>query len=171
MQGQQYQEVSAYFSETKAKSSIVKTVHDITPGIIFVFYPMQLLYLLFRDGFQSGIGSTEFLKFLIIPTGLFLILLFVRNIINAKRPFEVFNYTPAIEQNTKGKSFPSCITAFCFTIGIGFMYLSTSLGIVMLVLAAIVGLSRFLSGRHFIKDVISGALIGSIVGVLGFFII
>ena len=40
----------------------------------------------------------------------------------------------------------------------------------MLVIAAIIGVTRVLAGVHFIRDVISGAAIGILIGVLGFFV-
>ena len=51
-----------------------------------------------------------------------------------------------------------------------FMYIQSTLGIIMLTVAAAIAVIRVLSGVHFIRDVVSGAAIGVIVGVLGFFV-
>ena len=51
-----------------------------------------------------------------------------------------------------------------------FLYIQSSLGIIMLVVATAIAVTRVLAGVHFVRDVISGAAIGILIGVLGFFV-
>ncbi|MBQ3417812.1 MAG: phosphatase PAP2 family protein [Ruminococcus sp.] len=166
MKGEQYKELSAFFSETKKRSTTLKALHDILPLLMLVFYPMEAIYLLVTE----GIGSEIFLRFTLIPLGTFLLITAVRAIINARRPYEKYDYTPVIKKTTKGKSFPSRHTVSAFIIAMAFLYINTSIGVIMLVIAAIIGVTRVLCGVHFIRDVISGAAIGIAVGVLGYFV-
>lgn len=166
MKGEQYKELSAFFSQTKKRSSIMKTLHDILPLLMIIFYPMEAIYLLVTE----GIGSEIFLRFTLIPLGTFLLITALRAIINAQRPYEKYNYTPVVRKATKGKSFPSRHTVSAFIIAMAFMYINVKLGVIMLVIAAIIGVTRVLTGVHFIRDVISGAAIGIVIGVLGFFV-
>jgi membrane-associated phospholipid phosphatase len=166
MKGEQYREMNAYFGETKARSTTIKALHDVLPLIMYIFYPLQIGCLLINYGWQSEI----FLRFVLIPLCTFLAVTAVRAIINAQRPYEKFGYTPVVHKDTKGKSFPSRHTVSAFIIAMAFLYTNTVIGIVMLVLAAVIGVTRVLAGVHFIRDVISGAAIGVLIGFLGFFV-
>lgn len=166
MKGESYRNISAYFSEPKARNTTIKALHDVLPLVMYIFYPVQLITLAVNEGFSSGI----FLRFTLIPLLTLIAVSVVRALINAKRPYEVYGYTPAVNKNTHGKSFPSRHTVCAFIIAMAFLYVQTKLGVIMLLLAAAVGVTRVLAGVHFIRDVIGGAAIGVIVGVLGFFV-
>ena len=167
MNGVQYKNMSEYFSQTKKRSSTIKALHDVLPLLMYIFYPIQLIALAINE----GPGSEVFLRFTLIPLGTFLVVTVMRAVINARRPYEKYNYTPVVPKNTKGKSFPSRHTVSAFIIAMAFMYIQSRLGVIMLIIATLIGLTRILSGVHFIRDVISGAAIGVIVGILGFFVI
>ena len=166
MKGESYKSMSAYFSETRARNNTIKALHDVLPLIMYIFYPIQMISLAINEGF----GSEIFLRFTLIPLGTLIVITIVRAIINAKRPYEVYDYTPPVHKETKGKSFPSRHTVCAFIIAMAFLYVHTSIGVIMLVLAALIGLTRVLAGVHFIRDVVSGAAIGILIGVLGFFV-
>ena len=158
--------MSAFFSQTKKRSTTVKALHDILPLLMLIFYPVEAVYLLITE----GIGSEIFLRFTLIPLGTFLLVTAVRAIVNAQRPYEKYDYTPVVSKSTKGKSFPSRHTVSAFIIAMAFLYVHTNIGVIMLCIAAAIGVTRVLSGVHFIRDVVSGAAIGVVIGVLGFFV-
>lgn len=167
MKEQQYKQVSEFFSSTKTRSNTIKVLHDILPGIMMVFYPLQLILLLIREGFKSEV----FLKATLVPLAVLVFVTLLRYVVNAKRPYEKYDYVPAVSKNTKGKSFPSRHTASAFIIAMAFLYIETSLGVVMLIIATLIAVSRVLSGVHFVRDVVGGALISIITGILCFFLI
>ncbi|MBQ8057229.1 MAG: phosphatase PAP2 family protein [Ruminococcus sp.] len=167
MKEEQYKFLSEYFTATKSRFNVIKALHDILPAIMMMFYPMQLVYLFITIGFKSEV----FLKATFVPLFVLILVTVLRYIINAKRPYEVYDYTPAIKKETKGKSFPSRHTASAFIIALAFLYIDVKLGIIMMVLATLIGITRVLSGVHFIRDVIGGALISIIIGILCFFIL
>ena len=166
MKGDTYRGMSAYFSETKNRSNTIKALHDVLPLVMYIFYPVQLIALAVTEGF----GSEHFLRFLLVPLCTLIFVTVLRAIINAKRPYEVYEYDPAVAKNTKGHSFPSRHTVCAFIIAMAFLYINLKVGIVMLLLAAAIGVTRVLSGVHFVRDVIGGAAIGVVIGVLGFFV-
>ena len=166
MKEEQYKFLSEYFTASKSRTNTIKALHDILPAIMMLFYPMQLFYLLFTEGYKNEV----FLRVTFVPLGVLMLVTAMRCIFNAKRPYEVYNYTPAVPKNTKGKSFPSRHTACAFIIAMAFLYIDVKIGIIMLVLATLVGITRILSGVHFIRDVVSGALISIITGIVCFFI-
>ena len=166
MKGENYKTMSAYFSETKARNHTIKALHDVLPLVMYIFYPVQLVILAINEGIDSEI----FLRFSLIPLCTLIAVTVVRSLINAKRPYEVYDYTPAVHKDTKGKSFPSRHTVCAFIIAMAFMYIQSVLGIIMLVIATAIAVIRVIAGVHFIRDVVSGAAIGILVGVLGFFV-
>ncbi len=167
MKEEQYKFLSEFFTATKSRSNTIKALHDILPAIMMVFYPLQLIYLLVTDGFKNEV----FLKATFIPLFVLILVTVIRYIVNAKRPYEVYDYTPAVKKDTKGKSFPSRHTASAFIIALAFLYIDTKIGVVMLFLAVSIAITRVLSGVHFIRDVIGGALISLIIGIPCFFLI
>ena len=166
MKGEQYQNLSMYFSETKARNNTIKALHDVLPLVMYIFYPIQLILL----GVNEGFGSEIFLRFTLIPLATLILVTVIRALINAKRPYEVYNYKPPVSKTTVGKSFPSRHTVCAFIIAIAFLYVQTNIGVVMLIVASVIGVTRVLAGVHFIRDVVSGAALGVIIGILGFFV-
>ena len=166
MKGEHYRSMSTYFSATKPRSTTVKALHDVLPLVMYIFYPVQLIYL----GFNQGWSSEVFLRFTLIPLGVLILVTIVRAIINARRPYEVYDYTPVVYKATKGKSFPSRHTVSAFIIAMAFLYINVKIGAVMLIIATAIAVVRVLAGVHFIRDVVSGAAIGILAGVLGYFV-
>ncbi len=167
MKEEQYKFLSEFFTASKSRSNTIKALHDILPAIMMVFYPLQLIYLLVNDGFMSEM----FLKATFVPLSVLIVVTIMRHIINAKRPYEVYDYTPAVNKGTKGKSFPSRHTASAFIIAMAFLYLDVKIGVVMLVLATVIGITRVLSGVHFIRDVVFGAVFSILAGIVCFFLL
>ncbi|MBQ3329685.1 MAG: phosphatase PAP2 family protein [Ruminococcus sp.] len=166
MKGESYQNLSAYFSENKTRNTTIKALHDVLPLVMYIFYPVQLITLAINEGF----GSETFLRFMLIPLGTLIVISIIRALVNAKRPYEVYHYEPAVHKNTRGKSFPSRHTVSAFVIAMAFMYVNTRIGVIMLIVAALIGVTRVLAGVHFIRDVVFGALIGIAAGAVGFFL-
>ncbi len=167
MKEQQYKQLNSYMGETKGRSNTIKALHDILPVIMMVFYPVQLIYLLVTEGFKNEV----FLKATFVPLGVLVFVTILRYIVNAKRPYEKYNYTPVVKKDTKGKSFPSRHTASAFIIAMAFLYIDVKLGVIMLTLATVIAITRVLSGVHFIRDIIGGALISIVTGIFCFFLL
>lgn len=166
MNAEQYRSMTRTFSETRVRSNFVKVLHDILPLVMYIFYPLQLVCL----GINSGWGSEIFLRFTLIPLGTFLLVTALRAIINAPRPYEVYDYTPVVRKSTKGRSFPSRHTVSAFIIAMAFLYVQVSLGIIMMCVALGIAAIRVIAGVHFVRDVVSGAALGILIGALGFFV-
>ena len=167
MKEEQYKFLSEFFTASKSRSNLIKALHDILPAIMIVFYPLQLIYLLVNVGFSSE----AFLKATFVPLSVLIVVTIMRRLINAKRPYEVYDYTPAVDKGTKGRSFPSRHTASAFIIAMAFLYLDVKIGVVMLVLATVIGITRVLSGVHFVRDVVFGAILSILVGIVFFFLL
>ena len=98
----------------------------------------------------------------------------MRIVINANRPYEVFDIEElAILRETRksARSFPSRHVFSAFLIGVLWLPYSVAFGIAAIILGLYLALERVLLGIHFIKDAVVGAVIGVISGLIGILIL
>lgn len=117
-----------------------------TPYIPFVIYPIIIAYLFL-------IKHPLFIVTILKPSIAFIILTIFRKLVNRKRPYEIYNYEPLLSHKS-GQSFPSRHTLSAVIIALVCYDIHMILGIVMLILAIIIALSRIIAGLHHISDVI-----------------
>ncbi|MBE6537001.1 MAG: phosphatase PAP2 family protein [Ruminococcaceae bacterium] len=116
-------------------------------------------------------GPLLALEALIITGVPFIALSVMRVLINAPRPYELFEFYEKKPKGKSGRSFPSRHVFSVFVIGTVLVPSNALLGIGILVLGAMLAAMRVLLGVHFIRDVAAGALIGTISGALGLLIL
>ena len=131
------------------------------PGMVYVCYPLLLVYLLFfRPSMLIGaIG---------VPAAGFLICTALRSGINAPRPYEILDIPSVTPKNTHGKSFPSRHAACGSVIAFTALWAFPPMGWFLLAVSLLIPVSRVLSGVHFLRDVICGWLLGALIGILSF---
>ena len=126
-------------------------------------YPMLLVFLYLEE-------RDIFLQTIILPAVAFVIVSLFRHFFNQKRPYEVYDFDPIIKRNGKGKSMPSRHVFSIFMIAMCFFQVDISLGFIFCIMGLCLALLRVYGGVHFIKDVVAGALIAILSGLLGFFV-
>ena len=106
---------------------------------------------------------------LILITGVpFVLVSLVRGLIDAPRPYEVYTDIYTVPPKKRGgASFPSRHAFSVFAIGTELLFVYPSVAAVILILGASLAVSRVLRGVHFLRDVLSGALIGALCSVIG----
>ena len=95
----------------------------------------------------------------------------IRATLNQPRPYEVLDFPALKPKATKGKSFPS---RHCFSVAIISMamaYVNLWLGVLFILFTLVLMICRVCIGVHWIKDVVVGALLGWLLGWIGFFIL
>ena len=144
--------------------SVLDTVITYLTVAVYGFF---LGYLLFGDNTVRG------LHFLAVTATPFVIVTLMRRIINAPRPYEVFEHAALAPLKSKGKSgcsFPSRHVASSFIIGSALCFVMWPVGVAIMTLGLILGFCRVALGRHFVRDVIVGGIIGGIAGTVGMLI-
>ena len=132
-----------------------------------VVMPIVYLTLLTTIYFREGFGK-QVLIYVFIPASGFVILSFLRKKINAPRPYEVWEIVPLLDRDSPGQSMPSRHVFSATIISMACLHASLSVGVILLVLSAFLGLVRVLGGVHFPKDVVVGYMCGLVWGVLFF---
>lgn len=90
-----------------------------------------------------------------------------RKLINAPRPYEVYDFYVSVPKEKKGVSFPSRHTFLVFAIATVCFPAAALPAIILFVLGTVLAISRVLLGIHFVRDVLCGALLGVISSVIG----
>ena len=132
-----------------------------------VVMPIVYLTLLATTYFQEGLGR-QILIYVFIPASGFVILSFLRKKINALRPYEVWEIVPLLDRDSPGQSMPSRHVFSATIISMACFHASLSLGIILLVLSAFLGLVRVLGGVHYPKDVVVAYICALVWGVIFF---
>ncbi len=78
---------------------------------------------------------------------------------------------PAVPARRGGDSFPSRHSASAAAIAAAFLYVSIPLGLLMSLAAILICVSRPLAGVHFPRDAAAGAIIGIVIGIIGFLVL
>lgn len=124
------------------------------PYITFILYPCLLIYsYLYKHDI--------FISVLLRPLLAFLFVTIIRKIINRPRPYESINIKP-LKQHKKGESFPSRHTLSAFVIAFAALEVNLYIGLIALVIAIFISLSRIFAGVHYISDVVSAIIIAVI---------
>jgi membrane-associated phospholipid phosphatase len=102
----------------------------------------------------------------------------IKNLVNSPRPkiyFEAGTYLHFIDGVTLSGSsgFPSGHTATAFAIAtvLVLMMKNKNWQLIILMAAILVGYSRIYLAQHFLLDVIAGSLVGSVSGILAFYLV
>ena len=132
-----------------------------------VVMPMIYLTLLATTYIQEGLGKQVGI-YLFIPASGFVILSFLRKKINAPRPYEEWDIKPLLDRDSPGQSMPSRHVFSATIISMACLHASLSVGVILLVLSAFLGLARVSGGVHYLKDVVVGYIFGLVWGVIFF---
>ena len=141
---------------------------------IYLAYPSLICWLVFTScasGFANEHQTALLLKAVLVPALGFALLSVFRKAVNAPRPYEVFDLPPVMPKSTKGKSFPSRHVFSIFVIGVAFAACCPIgwAGPAILVLGVLLAGIRVVTGVHFPKDVIAGAMFALLWGAIGFY--
>ena len=132
-----------------------------------VVMPMIYLTLLATTYLQQGLGK-QVLIYVFIPASGFVILSLLRKKINAPRPYEKWDIKPLLDRDSPGQSMPSRHVFSATIISMACLHVSLSVGVILLVLSALLGLVRVLGGVHYPKDAVVGYICALVWGVIFF---
>ena len=163
MTKRQYEKITVPLRKHPHSIQVVKTLNKAATILVYFAYPVLLLALALHH-------DVRLWKVLLTPAISFILVSIFRNSFNAPRPYEVLNIVPIIHKDTKGKSFPSRHVFSIFVIAMTFYYISMPMGICLMILGIMLALVRVIGGVHFPKDVIAGAIIGILSGVIGLYL-
>jgi membrane-associated phospholipid phosphatase len=117
-----------------------------------------------------AIGNRPFAIDLILGTlTLWLVVELIKALTDRARPFNLLRETRVIGWRAAGLSFPSGHTAqvfFAVALSINHFQLPVGIAIILYGIAALVAFTRVYVGAHYPRDVIAGAILGSVWGIV-----
>ena len=164
MKQETYIKISEFVRKYPHGESIVKYANNIITGVVYMAYFVMLIFL--------AVNGDERVIRIVLVTGISFILVSIfRYVVDAPRPYTLYEFKPVVKKEKTGQSMPSRHVFSAFVIGMSALYVSVHLGILILDESFLMCFMRVIAGVHFPKDVIVGAIIGILSGVIGFYII
>ncbi len=144
-------------------------------GVGYIFWLIFILALLLFNLIKKKKISINILLMLI-----FLLLAHIigecilKNIVKRFRPYHTYNGFVVFMNYYKyslpsGYSFPSGHTFCAFTSAVSITLYKKKLGFILIPFAILIGFSRIFIGAHYFSDVLTGAILGTLLGVLHYF--
>lgn len=155
-----------FFQQNPTLTKCLHIVNKAMTYSVFLLYPLLLLWI-------WGNAAEELYAAIVVPLDSFILLSVARYFINRKRPYEVYDIPSAIHKHTYGKSFPSRHVFSAFVIAMTFICKGPNpmVGVALLFVGGILGVLRVVLGVHFTSDVLVGAMVGILAGIVGYIII
>ena len=110
-------------------------------------------------------------RFLLVPAAGFVAVTILRKLIAAKRPYEIYGFTPLLQKDTRANSFPSRHVFSNMIIAAAALYVNLPLGIFTAVCGLLLAVLRVITGVHIPKDVAAGCLLADKHGCIGFYMV
>ena len=170
MKKETYIKMTQPFRDNPDLAKGIHIANKLCTGIMYLAYPLLLVYLFFFGKFSSYFS---FEKALLVPAVSFVLLSVFRKAVNRPRPYEKFQLEPVIKKDTKGHSFPSRHVFSATMIAMTFLLMSpwSWLGVIFLFVSIALAVVRVVSGVHFISDVIAGIIVAVAAAVFGYLMI
>lgn len=164
MKKETYIKITGLIRDDARKIRLVGQINHLLTGFVFLLYPLFLLLLLIQQ-------NPFIIRAVLVPAISFVAVSIFRHILNVPRPYEKFELPPAIKKETHGNSFPSRHVFSVFIIAMTICYVNTGIGILLCIIGIALGIIRVIGGVHEPRDIIAGALIGILSGIIGFYLI
>ena len=159
-----YERTMQFFEKNKFCRQALKIIYKYLPIVLFIAYPLLIGYVFFAK-------RSDIFKVILVPFGVFVTVTILRKIINEKRPYQRYNIPSLFNKTRSGQSMPSRHTACAFIIAMTILYINSVSGIIALLIATLIALSRVFAGVHYVRDVFAGMCISVGAGIIFFFLI
>ena len=164
MNEKKYLAVARYLNCRQNLLKTVKILCEWLPRAVVAAFAAGIIYLALENDMRIW-------RFILVPAAAFAAVTVIRKVYKSKRPYEAFNIKPLVKKDKKGESMPSRHTASAVIIAFAFLYISIPVGIAMLCVSAVIGITRVLCAVHFPRDILVGAAISCAFAFVGFFVI
>ena len=98
----------------------VSLANKVITDAVYVAYPCLLVWLAYAAATGAAGAAGMLLRAALVPGISFVLVTVLRKVINAPRPYEVFDAAPVIPKDTRGNSFPSRHAFSIFVIAMTF---------------------------------------------------
>ena len=160
-----YSDLSARIKNNNGLVTVLKVLDTAITYVTVLLYLGLLIYSVFLIPSQGG---TLLYRSILIPGVSFIFISQFRKKLSAPRPYEVYGFTPALDKDTVGRSFPSRHVFSIFMVACTYFQVSIPIGIIIMIMGLGLAVIRVVGGVHFIKDVVAGAIMAILIGIICF---
>ena len=178
MTPEHYQTLLRWLEARPALKKLVIALNRWLPAVPFACYPLLLVLLnirMFRLFPVDHAAALDFMQLIVravfVPAFVFVGGTLLRAKLNFPRPYEQPGFTPLVEKDTHGKSFPSRHALSAAVLAAVWCYFYPATGACMVVVALLICVLRVLTGAHFVRDVAAGAALGFALGAAGMWLL
>lgn len=147
--------------DSPKKARCLKIIGSVCVYTVAAFFCLQLLYHLLAKEFITAliVAASSFVGYVSVTVS--------RRLINAKRPYEIYDFYEVKPKDKSGEGFPSrhCYSAFSISTLAWLVHPLAFVG--MTIISVLIAVTRVLLGIHFVRDVVCGAVCGGIFGAIG----
>lgn len=141
---------------------------DILFYFIATFFPYFLLFFII---FLLVRNFKKYLLFVIetLFAGFFaryVLVSVIRNFFPRVRPSHYLEEVNFLLEQKESMSFPSGHTAFVFAISTVIYFYNRKIGIILFIISFLMGIARVITGMHWATDILGGAVVGVLSGVM-----
>lgn len=162
MKKETYIRLMDWGKSTKRRTWWIEALNRYVTNVMYLAYPCLLLWMMLQR-------DERILKTILVPGISFVLVSIFRNLYDAPRPYVAFSYPSVVKKDKTGKSMPSRHVFSAVIVTVTFYYIVPPISIPMGICALSVCIGRVLAGVHYPKDVIVGAILGLIMGIIGFY--
>ncbi len=179
MTPEQYRKLLGWYEHHPKAKKLTLLLNHWLPAIPFVCFPLLIVLLNIQwfGLFGSGTGRDildfmpQIARAILVPAVVFLFGTLLRAKLDRPRPYEQPGFTPLVEKETSGHSFPSRHALSAAVLAADWLYFYPPVGVGMLLIALAICVLRVLAGVHFIRDVVAGAVLGFVLGYAGMWLL
>lgn len=165
MKQESYINITDKIRKTKHGEKVIVFLNQFLTEIVYIAFFYLLFQLIFEHRYE------KFVRIILVTGISFVLVSVIRHFIDSERPYTRYTFTPLVQKEKKGDSMPSRHVFSAFVIGMAYMYINVFLGSVLLIVGTAMAIVRVIVGVHFPRDVIVGAVIGIVAGLIGFYVI
>ena len=163
MTAEHYHALYRWFDAHPAARRFVVALDRWLPLVPFVCYPVLLCLLnvrlvqlfLTRQSAAPDLMS-EIARSILVPGITFWVGTALRARLDRPRPYDQPGFTPLVQKDTHGRSFPSRHALSAAVLAMVWLYFYPAVGWCMIVIALLIAVVRVLTGVHHIRDVAAG---------------
>ncbi len=152
-----YTALKSYIENHPALYKLICVLYRLTTGVMYLAYPVMLVYLFFTC-------DKRLVRAVTIPLVTVLGITVLRKLIDRPRPYQAHGFVPLFPKKTVGKSFPSRHVASAVIINFAFFYIDPRLGVAAIPITLLIAVLRPIAGVHYPGDVLGAVLISSVLG-------
>lgn len=160
MKKEMYESIFQHIKATRYGKQLVALLGMAITGVTAMLYFGVGIYLLWQGRYIQTV------PLVLVPAISFVAVSILRKGINAKRPYEMYDFTPLIPKDKKGQSFPSRHVFSIFVIAMSISWYCKIIAVVIGIMGIVLAALRVVTGVHFPKDVLAGMILGILCGSL-----